>query len=216
MEVLLDSVRPAAATLAILISVPTYVIYFRKIYQRSATPHVVTWLVLSFLTLSAAVLQFSKGAGWGAAPIFAAGAMNGVIAHIAWRRRYQPGYNTNVTQLDVVCGALAVLAWVVWLFANQPVLAVNALAAASLLAFWPTIRKSWHAPFSEPVQKYILSTVRYSLATVAVEQFTYVTAIYPALWIAVNGLFVAMLVVRQRQFALRSAGAAFSPTGGTG
>ncbi len=190
-----ELVKQYAAFGAIALSIPTYWIYFHKIIQGTAKPHVLTWVILASLTMSASILQFVKGAGLGAAPTAIAAVAGYIIAFMAWRR----GYMSAVKRIDQVVAALAVVAWVVWLLAGKPWLAITALSVASVLAFTPTIRKSWNAPQDEPVSKYVLSTLRYALATVAVEQFSYVTGSYPLLWVWVNGLFVVMLLVRQQR-----------------
>jgi hypothetical protein len=103
-----------------------------------------------------------------------------------------------VTRTDVACVALALAAWVGWLAADAPALAAVLLTAASVLAFLPTFRKTWVAPDTEPPSKYVLSTVRYILATLAVQTFAVETALYPGAWIVVNATFLVMLLARRR------------------
>jgi hypothetical protein len=104
----------------------------------------------------------------------------------------------SITKTDIACGLLAIAAWGVWLGANNPRLAVWSLMFASVLAFTPTIRKSWHGPWDEPTSKYVLSTLRYVLSAIAVQKYSFVTGAYVTLWIGVNGAFVIYLEFRRR------------------
>lgn len=190
----LEGMRSWAALGAIALTVPTTWIYFHKIRQGVAKPHVLTWGVLASITLSASILQLFSGAGFGTAPLLFAALTGYMFAFMAWRR----GYMGVVTAVDYACIALAGVAWAVWLGADQPVMAVAALSAASVMAFAPTFRKSWALPWDEPVSKYALSTFRYILASLAVANYSFVTGFYPTLWIGVNAGLVAFLVVRRR------------------
>jgi hypothetical protein len=195
---LTDTMKGWAAITAIGLTVPTYWIYFSKIRSRQAKPHPLSWAMLASLTMTAAVLQLtSKGAGWGVVPTFLAAVAGYTIA--IWAKRL--GYTRSITRLDVVCVALAVVGWVIWITADQPKVAVIAISVASVLAFFPTIRKSWAAPYDEPWSKYAVSTVRYLASTLAVKDYMMVTVLYPGLWVGVNAFVVAFLLIRRHYVA---------------
>lgn len=199
MHDLLDLIRPWAAFAAIGMTVPTTWIYFVKIRRGETKPHVLTWTVLPSITLSSAILQLTGGAGWGMTPLLFAAITGYMFAFMAWRR----GYMGVVTRLDYACIALSVTAWIVWLAADQAVLAVIALSTASIMAFVPTFRKSWNLPHDEPVSKYALSVLRYGFASIAVVNYSFVTGFYPTLWIGVNAGLTILLIVRRNVLGRR-------------
>ncbi|MGV9002221.1 MAG: hypothetical protein ACOH18_04705 [Candidatus Saccharimonadaceae bacterium] len=198
MNVTLELIRTWAPQVAIALTIVTTWIYFRKIHKKLAKPHVLTWAMLASITLSAAILQLSGGAGgWGTAPLLFAALTGYMFAFMAWRH----GYMGVVTMIDYICIALALVAWAVWLVADQPALAVAALSVASVMSFLPTFRKSWAHPWDEPVSKYTLSTFRYLFTSIAVAHYNFVTGFYPTLWIGVNAGLVIFLLFRRRYVA---------------
>ena len=89
-----------------------------------------------------------------------------------------------------------------WLIAEQPIVAVVLVVIADMLAFIPTIRKSWLHPYSETLSLYLTTTVRFVLALLAVENYTILSSLWIVAWIVANGLFSVMLVVRRREIAM--------------
>lgn len=72
---------------------------------------------------------------------------------------------------------------------------------ADLLAFVPTIRKSYHDPHSETLSLYITNALRFGLALLAVEHYTYLSSSWIVAWIIGNASLAILLAVRRRQVA---------------
>ncbi len=68
-----------------------------------------------------------------------------------------------------------------------------------MLAFIPTVRKSWHKPYTETLSLYVTNTLRFTLALLAVQEYTVLSALWIVVWAASNALFSIMLIVRRRQ-----------------
>lgn len=88
-----------------------------------------------------------------------------------------------------------------WLIAKQPVASIILVVIADLLAFIPTVRKSWHKPHSETLSLYITNTLRFALALFAVKHYTILSSLWLAAWAIANGLFSTVLVLRRQQTA---------------
>lgn len=186
--------------------------YLISALQGKTVPHFVTWLALGILAVLAGILQVQAGARIGAIPMFMAAAMNFSICiagFLGWYRHLRHETSNGqliktqyVTKTDYAAGLAALVAVALWQSTDNPVAAVLLLSVASLLAFWPTIRRSWTAPNLELLFTYKLSTIRYLVAVLAVEQFSFVTVFYPAVWVAVNASFTALLISRRRRLAV--------------
>ncbi len=104
----------------------------------------------------------------------------------------------DIVLADKVVLVLTLLTIVIWLFVKRPLLAIILASLADLLAFVPTVRKSWNKPFSETLSLYQLNTLRFGLGAIALEQFSFITAIWPVMWAVCNGLFALMLISRRK------------------
>ena len=63
----------------------------------------------------------------------------------------------------------------IWIFAKQPVISVILLSLTDMLAFVPTIRKSWNKPHTETLFSYQMNTFRFVLALIALHHYTIIT-----------------------------------------
>lgn len=68
-----------------------------------------------------------------------------------------------------------------------------------MLAFIPTIRKSYIDPYSETLSLYVTNSLRFVLALVAVEQYAFLSTSWIIAWIVGNGALSVLLVVRRRR-----------------
>jgi hypothetical protein len=105
----------------------------------------------------------------------------------------------DITQSDIIFFLLAIVALVFWLFAKQPVISVILLSLTEMLAFIPTIRKSWNKPYTETLSSYVMNTLRFTLGVMALQNYSIITALYPVTWLFANGIFSIILTVRRKQ-----------------
>ena len=72
------------------------------------------------------------------------------------------------------------------------------IAITDGIGFNPTFRKSYSKPFEETLITYLVSAVKFVISLAALEQVTWVTTIYPASLVIMNGAFVVMLYIRRK------------------
>lgn len=180
------------ATLLVFVS---YIPYFRDILKGKTKPHPYTWFLWSFITLIAFGLQYVGGAGSGSFVTLAAAIMCMVVLLLTIFQKNQ----IRITTKDTIFLILALIALGLWLIAKQPTLSAILITGTDLLAFLPTIRKSWNKPHTETVLFYFLETFRFSLAIIAIQKYSIITTLYPAVWLSVEFLFAIMLIFRRRQ-----------------
>lgn len=172
-----------------------YIPYLRDIIRGKTKPHLYSWFVAGFAAIIIFALQVSGGAGIGSLVTFAAGIMCFLVIILGIVHKS----TVEILWIDTVFFILAFVALALWLIAKQPVLSAILSTAVEVLGFVPTVRKSWNRPYSETLQSYFLNIFRFSFAVLALQTYTIVTTIYPITWVAFNGLFAAMLVIRRRQ-----------------
>ena len=177
-----------------------YIPYIKDIIKGKTKPHVYSWFLWCFVTLIAFALQVSDGAGAGSLVTLAAALMCIVVIGIGFFYKSK----VEIKKIDTVFLILAVVALGLWLIAKQPVLSAILTTLIDLLGFAPTVRKSWNDPESETVSFYALNTTRFGLAIVALQKYSVLTALYPITWLAANGLFAIMLILRKKQLKTAS------------
>lgn len=182
--------------IAVVLTFVGYVPYIRDTLKGKTKPHIYTWFIWGLVTAIAFGLQLSDDAGPGALVTLAAAVVCLVIAVIGLKKG-----SKEITKSDTVFFLLSLVALVLWLLAEQPVLSVILLSLIDMLGFIPTIRKSWHKPDEETLISYLVNTFRFCLALYALQRYTIVTVLYPLTWVVANGLFSLYLIIRRGKIA---------------
>ncbi len=186
--------KEIVGTIAVLLTFVGYVPYVRDTIRGKTKPHIYSWLLWGFVTISAWGLQISDKAGPGSWVTLAAALVCFVIFFFGLRQGQK-----DITKSDTIFFALALVALITWLFARQPVLSVVLLSLTDILGFIPTLRKSWNKPYTETLFSYVLNTLRFALSIYALQRYTIITSLYPLTWVVANGLFSLTLVIRRKQ-----------------
>lgn len=190
----IDLLKTIIGITAVLLIFVGYVPYFRDLLRGITHPHAYSWFLWSVLSVATFGLQLTDGAGIGAYVTLAAGINAAVIFVLAVRIGER-----DITRSDTIFLLMGGVGIALWLLADQPLLSVLLLCVVELLAFVPTVRKTWNKPYSETMSSYVMNTVRFSLAVAALNHYSFLTALYPAMWATGNGLFVVLLITRRKR-----------------
>jgi len=171
-----------------------YIPYYRDILKGKTRPHIYSWSLWALLTTLIVALQIKGGAGPATWVTASAGLLCIGVVILSLKNGKR-----DITTSDTVVAALSLLAIGFWLIADQPIVAMTLAIVADLLAFIPTVRKSYYDPYSETLSLYITNALRFCLALLAVEQFTYLASAWIVAWAVGNALLSALIIVRRRQ-----------------
>ncbi len=171
-----------------------FVPYLRDIFRGRTKPHVFTWFIFSLLLSITFFIQIAEGGGAGAWTTGIEAICCLTIAGLALNRGEK-----DIKHLDWFCFVAALIAIVLWLLANQPLLAIIFVICADALGFIPTFRKSYNKPHEETVINYALGAARWPLAILALQSLTLTTFLYPATIAIFDLALVAMLLIRRHQ-----------------
>ncbi len=180
--------------IAVVLTFAAYIPYFRDILKGKTHPHVYSWSLWGLLTILLVALQIKGGAGPATWVTAAAGLMclGVILLSLKHGKKY-------ITTSDTITAILSLLAIGFWLVADQPVISMLLVIAADLLAFIPTVRKSWHKPYTETLSLYVTNAIRFSIAVLAVQEYTVLSTAWLVVWAVANALFSIMLVARRKQ-----------------
>lgn len=191
MKELLGSI---AAILAIAQAVP----YIRDIFRGKTKPHLYTYLIWSVVTALAFFGQFVAGGGPGAWTTGVMAIITIGVLVLCFR------YGTeDITVFDAVFLVAALVAIVPWWLTKDPMYSVILATIIDVLAFFPTIRKTYNDPGSETLISYISNLVRHPLSILALSVYSVTTVVYPAALFVMNLVLVLVIVLRRRSVLMR-------------
>jgi len=180
--------------IAITLTFIGYAPYIKDIFKGKTRPHIFSWLIWGIVTATIFALQVSAGAGLGALVTLS-------VSLISWFIFFKSFKNgeKNIKRVDIIFLIMALVAIPLWLTIKQPVLSIILLSTIDMLAFAPTIRKSWNLPYSETLSLYVITTFRHMLSIIALEQYNIITYLFPATWVIANAFFSILLIVRRKR-----------------
>lgn len=186
--------KEAIGAIAVFLTFVAYVPYYGDILKGKTRPHIYSWSLWSLLTILLVALQIEGGAGPATWVTAAAGILCIGVVFLSLKNGKR-----DITTSDTIVAILSLAALGFWLIADQPVISISLVIVADMLAFIPTVRKSYCDPYSETLSLYVTNAIRFSLALLAVERYTYLSSSWIIAWVIGNTLLSIMLVARRRQ-----------------
>ena len=140
------------AYLVIPINIVAYFFYFKGILGGKVKPNLVSWSIWTIAPLLAFFFQIKAGAGLSSLPVFMAGfcPLLVIILAIVKRNSYW-----KLTALDIYCGALALIALLLYITTQNLSISILFAILSDGLAAVPTIVKTWKFPDTESPGPYI-------------------------------------------------------------
>lgn len=178
-----------ASALAIVGNVP----YLKDILTKRVQPHPYTWLVWSIVSCIIFFGQLAKGAGIGALPTAASEIFTIIIFVFSLRYGFK-----NIRTIDTFFLVLALLGIIPWILTNDPTLSVIIAVSIDLLAFVPTLRKTWKHPETESSLLYAMNVCRHILMLLSLKAYNIATTLHSVAMITTNTLMVVLLQRKKR------------------
>jgi hypothetical protein len=186
------------AIIAIILSFVGSGIYIRSILQGKTKPHFYTHFVWAILTFIAFFAQIHDKGGAGSWATGATAFTILITAILALK------YGTkDITRGDKVSLIAALLAIIPWLLTDTPLWSVILITVIDLLAYYPTLRKSWNRPHEEALLAYTIGTVKFFLSVISLSNFTIITTLYPVAIIIANILLISICLWRRNKMAIQ-------------
>lgn len=187
-------VKSLLGVITVALSIIGHVPYMVDMLRGKTKPHAYTWFVWTLLTGIAFFAQVFGNAGAGAWGTGITTLLSLVIFLLSLKRGTK-----DITSSDKWCLAGALAALGLWGLTNTPLLSVILITVVDLLAFVPTIRKTFKAPGEETLFTYGLNNFRHALSLGAIQNYSVVTALYPIMLLFMNFFMTVLIIVGRRQ-----------------
>ena len=160
--------------LAVLISLPGYVIYVRNTFRGTTKPQFYSWLIWGTLAAIGFSSQLVSGAGPGSWVTGVTVLGCGVIAILALFRGEK-----KLSSTDKVLLLLSAVAVAIRVFSDNPLQALILAVFAALIGYVFTSKKAYYNPQHETVLTYVLNSVKFFPSLFALNTVSKLTFIYP-------------------------------------
>ncbi len=178
-----------AGLLAIVGNIP----YLRDIIRKRVQPHPYTWLVWSIVSCIVFFGQVAKGAGIGALPTAASEIFTIIIFFFSLRYGFK-----NIRKIDTLFLVIALLGIIPWILTKDPTISVIIAVSIDLVAFLPTIRKTWIRPETETPVLYAMNVLRHILMLISLQAYNIATVLHSIVMITTNTLMTGMILIRKK------------------
>lgn len=182
--------------IATLIAFAGYAPYVWGMYKGRVKPHAFSWTIWGLLTFIGFFAQVTGNAGPGAWVTLVSAVITSGIAFIAFFK-FDRSY---ITRSDWITFIAALAAIPLWLITENPLYSVIWITIIDAIGFYPTFRKGWHKPYEELLLQFFLAGLKFAISLFALTSFTTITVLYPASLVIMNWLFIAMVLVRRKNY----------------
>lgn len=182
------------AIASVALATARYGTYLWTIYQGKTKPHAFSWLLWGSVTGIGTFAQFDLNAGpaaWALGFVSVTCLMIAVLSFFIGEKDY--------TKSDWFALIACLLAIPVWQITQNPVAALVIVIIIDALSYWPSIRKSYNKPDTEPPISYGFAGMRYFLMLFAIPDVTWENLMYPIFLVVTDWGFGVYIVVRRWQ-----------------
>lgn len=184
--------KDALAIIAALIAVAGNVPYLRDAFKKRVRPHPYTWLVWTIVSGITFFGQLTKGAGIGALPAGVAEVFT--VSIFLFSLQYGFKY---VVKTDKYFLAAALLGLIPWVIFDDPTLSVVIAVSIDLVAFVPTIRKTWKRPDTERPELYSANVLRHILTLFSLQAYNVATTLHSIAMIITNSIMTGIILLKK-------------------
>ncbi len=172
-----ENIAIIAAILAVVGNLP----YLWDVIKRKVEPHAYTWFVWSIVSCIVFFGQLSKGAGIGALPTGASEIFTIIIFFFSLPNGFK-----HVKKIDTFFLVVALLGLIPWILTKDPTISVIIAVSIDLIAFIPTLRKTWLKPKTETPLLYGTNVLRHALALFSLQTYNIATTLHSIVMIMAN------------------------------
>ncbi len=168
--------------------------YIKATLYGETKPNRITWLMWSIAPLIATFAALAAGITWAVLPVFMSG-FGPLLVFLASFVNKNAYWKLEI--FDYICGALSVLAILLWWITNQPAVAILFAIASDASAALPTLIKAWKHPETETVDAYTTGIFNSLTSFAAIKLWTFSAYAFPIYLVVINST-ITFAVLRHK------------------
>jgi hypothetical protein len=189
-------IKVLIAVVASVLAVIGNLSYLRDIFKGRVKPHPYTWFIWSIVSMTTFFGGLAKGAGIGALPTGIAEGFTIIIFLFSLRYLFD-GKTGHIRREDNYFLAVCLLGLIPWLLTKDPTISVVIVVLIDIIAFIPTLRKTWSHPETEKPLLYEMNVTRHVLTLFSLQSYNIATTFHSVAMICTNTLMTAFIKARK-------------------
>ncbi len=177
---------------ASLLAVIGNISYLKDTLAGRVKPHPYTWFIWSIVSMTTFLGGVAKGAGIGAIPTGIAEGFTILIFLLSLKYLFKD-HARHIRPIDNYFLGIAVLGLIPWFLTNDPTISVVIMVGIDIVAFIPTLRKTWMHPETEKPLLYGMNVGRHALTLLSLGSYNIATTIHSIAMIFINTLMVLFI-----------------------
>jgi hypothetical protein len=182
----------ALVTIASLLALLGNIPYLKSVWKGQVEPHAFTWFIWSIVSLVTFFGAVQKGGGLGTVPIFVSEIFTVIIFLFSLKNGFK-----HIHKTDVFFLIIALLGLVPWYFTSDPTISVIVVVCIDIVAFMPTIRKTFLHPNSENYLLYLTNVLRHGLILSSLDAYNIATTLHSVAMIIVNTCMTLIITTKK-------------------
>jgi hypothetical protein len=172
--------------------------YLRDVFRGNVIPHPYTWFVWSIVSMTTFFGGLAKGAGIGALPTGIAEGFTIIIFIYSLKYVFQ-GKAGHIRKIDNYFLLICLVGLVPWAITKDPTLSVVIVVIVDVIAFIPTLRKTWKNPKTEKPLLYQMNVSRHILTLFSLEAYNIATTFHSITMILTNSIMTLFIKRKDKQ-----------------
>jgi hypothetical protein len=188
--------KETLAIIAAVLAIIGNVSYLKDVWKGRVEPHPYTWLVWSIVSMTTFFGGLAKGAGIGALPTGVAEGFTIIIFLFSLKHLFK-GTAGHIRKIDNYFLAVCLLGLIPWALTKDPTISVVIVVLIDIIAFIPTLRKTWTHPDTEKPLLYEMNVVRHILTLFSLQSYNIATMFHSIAMICTNTVMTAFIKRRK-------------------
>lgn len=188
--------KEALAVIAAVLAFVGNVSYLKEVMRGVVRPHPYTWFIWSIVSMTTFLGGLAKGAGIGALPTGVAEGFTIIIFLFSLKYLFKRDAG-HIRTIDHYFLALALLGLVPWALTKDPTISVIIVVLIDIIAFVPTLRKTWTHPETEWPLLYKMNVARHILTLFSLQTYNIATTLHSIAMICANTI-MTFFIKRKR------------------
>jgi hypothetical protein len=174
--------------------------YLKDVIAGKVVPHPYTWFIWSIVSMTTFFGGLAKGAGIGALPTGVAEGFTILIFLFSLKYLFQRKTG-HIRMIDNYFLLAALLGLIPWILTNDPTISVVIVVLIDIVAFIPTLRKTWQHPETEKPLLYEMNVARHVLTLFSLQSYNIATTVHSIAMICVNTV-MTIFIQRKKRYSI--------------